>query len=148
MTQGSNHSQEVKDKFRAEYLTTLNASGSARKVGIPESTGRDLAAKIRDEPGFSEIRRKLREEQLETLVQYRMEIAAVAKDRAVAEKADEYQTGEGVQVIDKRTDWAKVALDSEKNAHNLAKVESVDTGGSDKPTKVILEVTGPDGSGA
>lgn len=140
---GSRTPEEVRARFRAEYLISGNASASARKVGIPESTGRDIAAELCEEPDFVEARRKLRTNALDELVAMRMQVARLALKRAKKPKADEYHFGEGGAVIDKRPDWAKLVLDAEKNAHALAKAE---TPQADKPTEVHITVSGPDGS--
>lgn len=139
---GSRTPDDVRARFRAEYLISGNASASARKVGLPESTGRDLAQQLCEEPDFVEARRKLRANALEELVAMRMQVARLALKRARKKKADEYAFESGGAVIDKRPDWAKLVLDAEKNAHALAKVESADSG-QGTPQQVEIHVHGP-----
>lgn len=134
--------EDVRAKFRAEYLISGNAAASAKRVGIPERTGRDLAQELCDDPEFTADRRKLRANALDELVAMRMEMARLAVKRAKKKSADEYHFGEGGTVIDKRPEWAKVVLDAEKNAHALAKVESGD-GGNSAPQQVEIHVHGP-----
>lgn len=139
MTQGSPISQAKKDKFRAEYLLSLNASEAARKVGLPESTGRDLAVKLRKEADFSETRRRLRAEQLDELVTLRMDVARKAKERFEGDLEGEDQAGSGknVTIIDKRADYGRLVMDAEKNAHNLAKIDREAEGGEVSTTRDV-----------
>lgn len=123
MTRGAPTPTDIEAKFRAHYLTTLNAAASARAVGLAERTGADIAQEIRKEPEFAAYRRELRARELDELVEMRMDLARHAREKAKAEEADVYPSGEGLTVVDKRPEWAKVLLDSEKNAHNLAKIE-------------------------
>ncbi len=149
MPKGKQTSAEKEAEFRAHYLLSANASESAREVGLPVSTGRDIAKRLQLDEGFAQDRRALRAQYLDELVCMRQDIARTARDRAKRDRADEYPTGEGVTVIDKRPEWAKVVLDAEKNAHNLAKIEQCQ-GGSEgnKPAEVHITVTGPDGPAA
>lgn len=136
----------MREKFRAHYIWSGNASESARDVGIPESTGRDIARAISQEESFIEARAALRERALGDLVAMRTRIAERACDRALSVGADEYPSGDGVHVIDKRPEWAKVLLDCEKNAHALAKMTSFE---DSKPAVVNVTISGPgDGQGS
>lgn len=56
---GSKTPNETVARFRSEYLRLGNASEAARQVGIPESTGRKLAAEADEDSDFSEARRAL-----------------------------------------------------------------------------------------
>src|SRR5882672_10592691 len=68
-------------KFRAHYLYSGNASESARQADLPESTGRDLARDLIDEPAFVEARRRLRATALEELVAARMRVMNKSLER-------------------------------------------------------------------
>lgn len=151
---GSATPVETVERFRALYLVDGNASRCARLVGIPGQTGRDLAAEFMEEPGFVEARRKLRAKELEERIQDRNEVARLALRRfkSATGGIDVKRFGgedgrQTVSITDKRHEYGKLILDAEKNAHALAKLES---GVSDdqKPTEVVIRVTGPDGPGA
>ena len=104
-------------EFRAHYLYSGNASESAEAVGIPKSTGRDLARKLRDEEDFVTDRRALRALALDELVAMRMRVARKALRRFNDDTPPE--PGE----IDKRPDYGKLVIEAEKSAQHLAKVE-------------------------
>ena len=59
MAQGQKTPDETVTRFRAEYLRLGNASEAARRVGLPESTGRKLAAEAVADKDFSEARRAM-----------------------------------------------------------------------------------------
>ncbi len=133
-------------EFRAHYLLSGNAAKSARKVGIPVRTGQEIATRLSKDPTFAQERADLRARYLDELVAMRMQMARLAVTRASKKQADEYPTGQGSTVIDKRPEWAKVVLDAEKNAHALAKAEREPGGEGDAPqapAKVTINVHGP-----
>jgi hypothetical protein len=126
-------------RFRAHYLYSGNASKSARECGLPMSTGRDLAQRISLESDFVEARRKLRAQALDELVAMRQRVCEVAADRFEEELPVPENVGEGanVTIIDKRADYAKVVLDGEKNAHNLARFDA-ERGGEIAPQREVV----------
>lgn len=126
MTRGVDTPENVVAEFRAHYLYSGNASESARKVGLNENTGRDLARKLVSDEEFAAARRALRASALEELVAMRLRVAQKALDRFEGELPEPpaSEGGAPVVVIDKRADYGKLVLDAEKNAHNLAKLDA------------------------
>ena len=145
MTSGAMTPDEVVFEFRAHYLYSGNAAESARAVKLPESTGRDIARRLAEEPDFVEARRKLRAQYLDDLVAKRMRVADKALERFEGELEVPIALGDDamVTVIDRRADYGKLVLDAEKNAHNLAKLE---TGDDKSPgaTEVHIHLTAED----
>lgn len=134
---------EQREEFRASYLLTGNASLSARQVGINERTARDLANQLVEDPSFANDRRKLRAEFMDECINARMRVMRLAEERVFAEDANIYTDANGgITVIDKRKDWADVVLASEKNAHNLAKLETFEkmNSGQSAPAKTEVHV--------
>lgn len=113
---GVQHDEETWAKFRASFLLTGNASKSGKEVGIPASTANDYVRKLRDDPTFAQDRQALRAGYLAELEALRMSVARTAAIRAKKKSGDIYTFGEGGTVVDKRSEWAKVVLDAEKNA--------------------------------
>ena len=60
MTRGSATPDDVEFEFRKHYLTTGNASASAKAVGIPISTGTELAKRAVADPEFVKARDEIR----------------------------------------------------------------------------------------
>ncbi len=146
MPAGVDTSPEVVAKFRAHYLYSGNAAESARAVGIPESTGRDVARRLVDDPEFVSARRDLRATALEELVAMRMRVATTALDRFENGPEDVSSKGDNVTIIDKRPDYGKLVIDAEKNAHALAKAERDATTGENAPqapAEVTINIHGP-----
>lgn len=129
------------NEFRAHYLLSGNASESARHVGIPDRTGREIAEKLCKDAEFAEQRRVLRAQYLDECVAARMRVMRKAVSRAMQE--DEEFAGD-----DKRVEWADVVIKAEKNAHVLAKLDRETEGGPEKPMVVNVVVSGPDGERA
>jgi hypothetical protein len=131
-------------EFRAHYLYSGNAAKSARAVGIPERTGRDLAQKISEEVAFAAERRSLRAQYLDELVCMRMKVAKVALKRFRAELPPDGigPNGESIPVIDKRGDYGRLVLDAEKNAQQLAKVESPSETDGSGPVEITIRRIG------
>ncbi len=130
---------EEKEAFRAHYLYSGNAAESSREIGIPSSTGRDLAKALQDDESFAIDRRKLRAQALDELVAMRMRVARKATERCLADR--EFLPGE----IDKRPDYGKLVVEAEKAAHNLAKLESESSKPANDSKEVVINVYGPDG---
>jgi phage terminase small subunit len=147
MPTGVDTSAEVEAKFRAHYLYSGNASASARAVGLPASTGRGLAQRLAEQPDFVEERRKLRARALDELVALRMRVARTAATRVFAPlpMPEHVSEGASVTVVDKRADYARVVLEAEKNAHNLARYDSERSGQLGGSREVVINITGPDG---
>lgn len=135
---------ETIERFRAHYLYCGVASESAREVGIPERTGRDIAAKLAKDPAFAEARRELRSRTLDELVAMRMRVATKALQRFEDDSEPTMSEGE-TNVVDRRPDFGRLVLEAEKNAHNLAKIERP-LDDANKPSEVHITVTGPGGA--
>jgi phage terminase small subunit len=142
MAQGVPTPEETVARFRAHYLYSGNAAESARAVGIPETTGRDLARRLSHEPDFALARRELRAQALEELIAMRSRVAQTALARFEGDLPVPDVGADGmVTVIDKRADYGKLVLESEKNAHNLAKIEAEREGSPDRsPVEVHVHL--------
>lgn len=140
MASGSPTPLETVERFRAHYLYSGNASESARKVGLPESTGRDIAQQLVDDPEFVEARRRLRTRALDDLVALRMRIANKAASRMLGSlpMPESVSSGATVTIVDKRADYGKLVLEAEKNAHHLAKIEAENGGDQEREREVIV----------
>lgn len=145
MPRGVETSPEKVAAFRAAYLLSGNAYGAAREVGLPETTGAQIARALRADPEFIAERRALRDTYLDELVEMRMAVARRALERFEKEELDTTAYGDNVTVIDKRYEYGKLVHDAEKCAHNLAKLES---GNQDEaaPAKVTVEIVQPNGA--
>lgn len=142
MARGEPTEERLIAEFRAHYLYSGNASESAKAVGMPERTGRDIARKLSSDADFAEARRQLRAGALEELVAMRLRVAQKALDRFEGdlEAPEPIENGPPVTVIDKRADYGKLVLEAEKNAHNLAKFEAEKKGELGKPSEVHVIV--------
>lgn len=125
MAKGVPTPEDVRAKFRAEYLISGNASESARKVGMSESVGRSYAVELNADQSFGEDRRALRASYLDECVTMRMKMMRKAFARFDNDTPPE--PGE----IDKRPDYGRLVTDAEKNAHALAKIEKENSGDGD-----------------
>lgn len=81
---GSPHDLEVREKFRALYLTNGNASKSARECGIPGTTGNDWANDLCDDPEFVADRQKLRARFLPELEAGLKRVSVILEERVEA----------------------------------------------------------------
>jgi hypothetical protein len=138
-------------EFRAKFLYSGNASAVGRELKIPERTARQIAEKLEDDEEFAEARRTLRARILDRHVAMRLRVCEVAAERfeedlPVPENVSE---GANVTIIDKRPDYAKVVLEGEKNAQNLAKYDTDSGAGAKKIDGVTITIvnTGADASG-
>lgn len=149
MAQGVPTDEAKVAQFRAAYLYSGNASKCARDLEIPESTGRDLAQRLSEEPEFVETRRKLRAQALDELVSMRQRMAEIAAERFEDETGGiDVKTFGGddkstVVITDKRADYGKLVLDAEKNAHNLARLDAEKDGTVAPAREVVIRVKGP-----
>jgi phage terminase small subunit len=143
--QGAETPVELVAKFRAHYLYSGNASESARKVGIDERTGRDIARRLLNDEDFAEDRRLLRATALEELVAARMRVMrkSLARFLNKAEMPDVVGENANVTIIDKRPDYGKLVLEAEKNAHNLARFDAEKSGDLPPEGGVTINVIGP-----
>jgi hypothetical protein len=93
--QGSPTPAIVEADFRSKYLELANASGAARAIGIPESTGRDLAKRADEDPEFVELRRALYARALEEAEVAVMSVIRVHRKRAEKEPPKTIETAQG-----------------------------------------------------
>lgn len=148
MPKGVPTSPDTVAQFRAHYLYSGNAAESARSVDLPESTGRDLARELSADPEFVATRRKLRDQYLDDLVASRMRVVSKSLERFEGElPIPEVGDGGVVTVIDKRPEYGKLVLDAEKNAHNLAKLDSGASDGQAGATEVHIHLASDDDDG-
>jgi hypothetical protein len=143
MSKGIPTDEVVVAEFRAHYLYSGNAAKSARKVGIPERTGRELAMKLVEDPSFAVERRRLRAIEVEESIVARRKVRQVSLKRFLSKDGciDVKRFGEDGQVVitDKRHEYGKLVLEADKGAQNLEKLA-----GEDKPvgtTEVHIHLT-------
>jgi len=139
-------SEETIAEFRADYVCSGNPSKSARKVGISERTGREIAQRLQLDASFAEERRVQRARFLEEAVVARHRVLEKALKRFLAKSEVPQVVGEGanVTIIDKRPDYGKLVLEAEKNAHALARFEAEKSGEVLNARDVRITVVGPD----
>lgn len=129
---------EKREEFRAHYLLSGVVAQSARAVNVPETTAHGWAKVLHKDPVFAEDRRDLRVRYLDELVAMRQRVAQKSLARF---EDDTFEPLPGV--IDKRPDYGDLVLAAEKNAHNLAKIESPTDGeGGKTEVHVHLAPTG------
>lgn len=147
MPAGVSTSPEVEAEFRAHYLYSGNAAESAREVGIPERTGRDLAKRLQADEAFAADRRSLRTRALDELVAMRMRVAHKAVERFESDQLDVGGGGENVTVIDKRADYGRLVIEAEKAAQHLAKVDAPEAAERPPVTINIVRAVSANGDG-
>lgn len=156
MPAGTPTEESVVAEFRAHYLYSGNAAKSARKVGIPERTGRDLAMQLVEDPSFAADRRRLRAIEVEESIVARRKVREVSLKRFLSKTGgiDVKQFGEdGPTVItDKRHEYGKLVLDADKGAQNLAKLDAESNPPEAAPLEVVIKLAKdekdpPDGAG-
>ena len=148
MTQGIPTPEDTVAQFRAHYLYSGNAAESARQVDLPETTGREIARRLAVDPEFVATRRALRDQYLDDLVAKRMRVASKALERFEGALEAPVALGDGpVVIVDKRADYGKLVLDAEKNAHNLAKLDSGPDEGQSGTTEVHIHLATDDEAG-
>lgn len=139
---GSRTPESVRLEFRAAYLYSGNASATAKKLGIPERTGRELAKELCAEADFAEARRALRAQYLDDLVALRMRVVTKATERFLGGlPIPKVEEGGNVTIIDKRPDYGKLVLDAEKNAQNLARLDAEKSGDIPTEREVVIRVS-------
>ncbi len=116
---------EVEAEFRAHYLYSGNATESAKAVNLPERTGRDLAKRLSADPSFAADRRALRARALDELVSMRMRVAQISLERFESSTGgvDVKDYDGDVTITDKRHEYGKLVIESEKAAQHLAKLD-------------------------
>lgn len=138
--QGVPTPDDVVAEFRARFLYSGNASAVARELKLSPRTGREIAERIEDEPGFAADRRKLRERALERHVAMRIRVAEVAADRFEADLPEPMPSADGapIVIVDKRSDYGRLVLDAEKNAHNLARFDAEKSGDLNSGAALVI----------
>lgn len=149
MPTGIETSPELVAEFRAHYLYSGNASESAKKVGLPDRTGRDIARELIDDPSFAEDRRRLRASALEELTAMRLRVARRSLKRFEAKAPEPLRNANGeIPVPDRRADFGRLVLEAEKNAHALAKIGTGDEPSKGGVTRVEVVFTDGDAGNA
>jgi hypothetical protein len=116
MTRGVKTPEEVKERFRAEYLYSGNASATARRCGIGEQTGRELAQELSVTPEFVEARRLLRARAMDEAERSVMGIVTVAERRFRGRGPQIPENAVGpVTIIDRRADYGKLVIDAHRS---------------------------------
>lgn len=121
MAKGAKTPELTRLEFAAEYLTTKCASEAARRVEIPERTGRKLAAELDEDPDFAERCRKQRARILDTAAD-----AAVALIPLMVKRAHEctpMQTNIGAW-SDISAACAKSVADLGRTVEKLSRLEA------------------------
>jgi len=146
MPHGVPTDEAVVAAFRAEYLLTGNAAKSARAVGIEPRTGQNLALKLVAEPQFARDCRALRDQELHESLTSRREVRRISLIRFKSKTGgiDVKRLGPGknapVTITDKRHEYGKLILDSEKNAISLARLDGEKSGEIPTQREIVINV--------
>jgi hypothetical protein len=148
--QGSRTDEDKRAEFRARYLYSGNASKSAREVGIGEWVGRKIARELDEAPDFTEELQALHAHAMRKHITLRMRVAEVAADKFEEELVvpEHVAAGASVTIIDKRPDYGRLVLESEKNAQNWARFQAERSGEVTGSRDVIISIAGPEGTSA
>lgn len=114
---GSPTDESIVAAFRADYLYTGNAAKSARKVGIPSETGRDIARRLADDAEFAAERRRLRANALDEAERAVMDVVRIGRRRFGEPLPEPKEVGAGgtVVITDRRPDYGKLVIDAHKS---------------------------------
>jgi hypothetical protein len=85
VSRGSNTSAEKINEFRAEYIRLGSARAAARSVGIPESTGVDMARAANGDPDFVRVRSEIAREALNEVESLMMDALRIVQARVMVE---------------------------------------------------------------
>jgi hypothetical protein len=126
MAYGVPTDEDLKSKFRASYLFTGNASKSGRELGIPDRTARKLAQELVSDSEYAEHCRRQRALDIEEHAEARRAVRRIALSRFKSKTGgvDVKDYGDNVVITDRRHEYGKLILDSEKNAQALARFEA------------------------
>lgn len=135
---------ELVDQFKSLYLYSGNAGACARKVGISETTGRELAREISKEPGFVEARRELRARALCDAERSVMRVIEVAERRFRAKMQAPIIPDNAkamITIIDKRAEYGKLIVDAHKSLVNRCRLDAEKDGEitADKAVTIRVE---------
>jgi hypothetical protein len=92
-------------EFRAKFLELANARAAARAVGLPETTGIDLARKAEKDPAFVQERSEVYERGLAEVESAMLLGVRIARDRVVREPI-EHDNG----VFDNGPQWLQAIV--------------------------------------
>jgi hypothetical protein len=121
MAHGSRVPDDVRLKFAEEFLRTGNASASARKVGIPKTTGTDLAKELEGNEEFVQARASLLTHVLARAESMASELLELTASRA-KRKPRELPMGEGgITIHDKSPDYVRAFSDLYRAVQQHAK---------------------------
>jgi len=81
MTRGTRTPDNVEANFRAKYLLSGNASAAARAIGIPETTGAELARRAQADPVFVKARAELYASALGDVERMMLEVTQICRNR-------------------------------------------------------------------
>ncbi len=143
MAQGSRTPVELEAQFRAEYLRLGNASESARILGIPDRTGRELGQRADKDPDFAEARRALYAGALDEIEALMMGVVRTAYKRH-QDDIEQPEVPDGfrgtVVVKDERPAYGRLVVDAHRASLSRKKflVEKEGTVGA---VKLEIELT-------
>ena len=150
MAHGVPTDEELKSKFRASYLFTGNASKSGRELGIPDRTARKLAQELVSDSEYAEHCRRQRALDIEEHAEARREVRRIALKRFRSKTGgiDVKQFEGTVTVTDRRAEYGRLILDSEKNAVASARLDAetrANESGESRRIEIVL-TDGDDGA--
>lgn len=151
MAQGVPTPDDKKLEFAAEYLRTGSPAQAARKAGLPERTGYDLADRLDEDPGFTERRSRLHARVLDRAEAAVVRAIDVLSDRI--ENATEILGGgkddRPVTVVDKAADYGRSIASLNDSLLKRRKLED-DVAARDKgkgneigPVEVVVRMAQP-----
>lgn len=145
---GSKTDLDKVEEFRALYLQNGNVAKSAKKVGIPATTGYDWANKFAVDPTFVEARRVQRARALDEAERAVMGVIDVAEKRFCGKGPKIPEGAENITVVDKRPDYGKLIVDAHRSIASRARLDAEKSGEVASHGDVTITVKGPDGQTA
>jgi len=133
MARGSKTPADVEAEFRAKYLLSGNISAAAREVGIPETTGFELAKKAQADPSFVEARTALYAQALGDVERMMLEVVKIARDRV--EEPNE------LDMQDPRPQYAAQVVGAYKALMTHRKIQAeFERDAKEKPAQVVVNI--------
>jgi hypothetical protein len=126
-------------RFRREYLRLGNARRAARNVGLPETTGQDLAKRDEQDETFVQLRAELYTREMAEVETLAADVARTSH-RRFSKSWEASTTDEGIPLVtkDPRPDYGRLVMDALRSmSSHRARLVS---GGSsdDRPDEIVF----------
>lgn len=145
---GSNTPDATVAKFRKEYLRTGNARASARAVGLPETTGQDLAKDANKDADFVRARAELLSHGISEVESMLVECARIAAQRIMKEAPEAEDIARIIGEYDLKSlnyhDPRPAYFSGLVNAHRTLVTKSKLDDEDQRPAQVVVNVVTKD----